>query len=131
MNSGGSSGRVGGTGRQQQLGAGGTLNREAAGAFLTDHAAISKEMTGTETLLYGSEPDLYLVNKGQGTKQTYKDKDVSVHIWDELMEGSRQWGNNAQKYVIKTLTHKIKLMQLWFGKTQRFQNKLFRRYWIS
>lgn len=41
----GSSGGVGGTGRQLQLDAGGTPNREAEGAFLTDHAAISKEMT--------------------------------------------------------------------------------------
>lgn len=80
-NSRGSSGCVGGTGQQLQLGAGSPLSREAEGAFLTDHAAISKETTGVSTLLYSSEPDLYLVNKGQETKQTYKDKDVSVNIW--------------------------------------------------
>lgn len=97
MNFRGSSGCVGGDGWPLQLGAGGTLSREAEGAFLTDHAAISKEMTGVETLLYGSEPDLYLVNKGQETKQTYKDKDVSVNIRGEFMERSREWGNNAQK----------------------------------
>lgn len=55
---------------KRMLGAGGTLNREAEGAFLTEHAAISKEMTGVETLLYNSEPDLYLANKGQETRQT-------------------------------------------------------------
>lgn len=80
--------------------------------------------------MYGSEPDLYLVNKGQETKQIYKDKDVSVNIRDEFTEPSREWGNTAQKYVDKTLTHKINLMQQRFGKTQRFQNKPFRRYLI-
>lgn len=98
---------MGGTGRQLQLGVGGTLNREAEGAFLTDHAAISKEVTGVYRLLYGSEPDLYLVNKGQETKQTYKDKDVSVNIWDKFTERSREWGNNAQKYVGKTITQTV------------------------
>lgn len=79
----------GGTGPPLQLGAGGTLNPEAEGAFLTDHAAISKEITGVERLLHGSEPVLYLLNKGQETKQTHKDKDVNVNIW-----GSRQRRNN-------------------------------------
>lgn len=46
MNFWGSSGRVRGIGRQLQFGAGGTLNWEAEGAFLTEHTAISKEMTG-------------------------------------------------------------------------------------
>lgn len=41
-------------------------------------------------LLYSSEPDLYLMNKGQKTKQTQKDKDASANIWDEFTERSRE-----------------------------------------
>lgn len=73
------------------------LKREAEGAFLNDHAAISKEATGVDTLLCGSEPDLYVLNKGQKTKQTHADKDVSVNTGNKFMEGSREQGNNAQK----------------------------------
>lgn len=44
-------------------------------------------------LLHSSEPDFYLLNKGQKTKQTQKDKDASANIWDEFTERSREHQN--------------------------------------
>lgn len=93
-----------GFGRWLPLSAGGTLNREAEGAFFNGHAAISKEITGVWTLFYSSEPDLYLPNKGQRTKQTQK-------IKTPMQTFGTSWRN--------TLTREIQLVQL----TQRLPNE--------